>query len=90
MFQYKRTKEWKKEQDIDDEKFGNSVYRCNMDISRNFTTLLAVICSSDPDVCLFLGEYASQFTESMLNAMMLKDRVMNQVTLLSTDWRNQF
>jgi hypothetical protein len=77
---WKRTREWKRQVGYDDEAFGNSVYRCNMDVSRCFSTLMAVMCCADEDVCLFLAEYAVVTTEGMLVALREQDRILNQVS----------
>lgn len=76
---WKRTRDWKRQVGVDDEAYGNSVYRCNMDISRCFSALMAVMCNADEDVCLFLAEYAVVSTEGMLAALGSHDRILNQV-----------
>lgn len=74
---HKKTARWK-ETVINEEVYGNSVYRCDIDIIRNYSCLLSVLCSSSPTLCLKIGENATCVSQAMLEALAIKDRIIAQ------------
>lgn len=74
---HKKTALWK-EKVIDEEVYGNSAYRCDIDIIRNYSSLLSVLCSSSPTLCLKIGENSTTVAAAMLEALALKDKIIAQ------------
>ena len=74
---HKKTAMWR-EKVINEEVYGNSVYRCDMDIVRNYSSLLSVLCSSSPTLCLKIGENSNSVSVAMLGALAIKDRIVAQ------------
>ena len=74
---HKKTMGWK-ETVVDEELYGNSVYRCNLDIVRGFSCLLSVLCTVDPSLCFQVGESSAIVVSALLEALKFKDRVVSQ------------
>lgn len=81
MSLYRRTQEWKVP-GLDEESYGNSVYRGYYDASRHFLALLAVLCTTNQTVSLTIAENATLIVPTMLSALKGKDRSLNQVIII--------
>jgi len=74
---HKKTALWK-EKVINEEVYGNSAYRCDVDIIRNYSMLLSVLCSSSPTLCLKIGENSTTIAPALLEVLTMKDKIISQ------------
>ena len=74
---FKKTAPWK-EVLVNEEVYGNSAYRCDLDIVRNYSCLLSVLCSLSPALCSKIGENSTTVALAMLEAIAIKDRFVTQ------------
>lgn len=75
---YRRTLEWKIPK-VDEENYGNSVYRGYYDVCRQFAALLALLSSINDSVSLAIAENSQLIVPALITTLKAKDRILNQV-----------
>jgi hypothetical protein len=75
---YRRTIDWRFPK-VDEESYGNSVYRGYSDVCRQFTALLAVLSAANQSVSLAIAENSILIVPALISSLKAKDRALNQV-----------
>lgn len=78
---YRRTLEWKIPK-VDEENYGNSVYRGYYDVCRQYAALLALLSTINDSVSLSIAENATLIVPALLSTLKAKDRMLNQVRFI--------
>jgi hypothetical protein len=76
---YRRTIDWRYPK-VDEESYGNSVYRGYYDLCRQFSALLAVLSTANDSVSLAIAENSTLIVPALISSLKAKDRALNQVS----------